>query len=99
MSYDKRTERRQDLSWPALIIGAEGEVMSKCRISNVSVSGAKLITQVETRVLDEFVLCLAGDNVVRRNCKVIWSSGCEIGVRFVESPLLRQTRLAGSLQT
>jgi hypothetical protein len=51
---------------------------------DVSASGAKLIIDEGIDVPDLFVLALARNAAVRRNCEVVWRAATSIGVCFVE---------------
>jgi len=51
---------------------------------DVSASGAKLIIDEGIDVPDLFVLALARNAAVRRNCEVVWRAATSIGVCFVK---------------
>jgi len=80
---EKRIDRRQDLTWRGQILGLDGVTFGDCKLFNVSSSGAKLTLRGETQVPDEFVLLLAQDGSVQRQCKVKWRTDTDIGVQFV----------------
>ena len=89
MTSGKRKHRRQSVRIKANIIDTAGLPVGKCVVANVSVGGAKL-TQLESiEVPDKFVLVLAGDGTVRRQCDVVWRLEKEIGVKFISAPSAR----------
>ena len=60
-----------------------------CMVTNLSDSGARLYS--ESDMPEAFVLLITGDGLkLRRECRVVWRLGYELGVEFVES---RETRL------
>ena len=50
---------------------------------DVSASGAKLMMDAGINVPDSFVLALARNAAVRRNCEVVWRAATSLGVCFV----------------
>jgi hypothetical protein len=91
---EKRVDRRQDLIWDAQIMGLDGIAVGDCQLLNVSESGAKLIPQGDAQVPDQFVLTLAKDGSVQRQCKVKWRTKTDIGVQFVR-PTVDSKKLRG----
>ena len=80
---EKRRARRQDVRWKGLIHDDQGSIIATCMMTDVSASGAKLIIEGGINVPDWFVLTLARNAGVRRNCDVVWRAAKSIGVRFV----------------
>ena len=80
---EKRRARRQDVCWKGLIHDDQGSIITTCMMTDVSASGAKLIIAAGINVPDWFVLTLARNAGVRRNCDVVWRAPTSIGVRFV----------------
>jgi hypothetical protein len=85
MAVDKRSERRQDLTWDSFIMSPDGSVVCECRMLNVSASGAKLALREPTDTPEEFVLMLSRNGAVQRRCKVVRRADKELGVKFVQS--------------
>ena len=83
MPAEKRRVPRQDVHWKGTIYGDQGSVLAPCLMTNVSAKGAKLVIEAGIAVPDEFVLTLARNAGVRRNCDVVWRAPTSIGVRFV----------------
>jgi hypothetical protein len=53
-----------------------------CLITDISQTGARLFAE-GVEVPDQFQLLISGDGGVRRECRVVWRLGGEIGVAFV----------------
>ncbi len=60
-----------------------GSLPRDCWVSDVSDGGARLHAEFE--VPDEFILVLPGRNGGRRECRVVWRLGHEVGVEFVDA--------------
>ena len=84
---EKRRAPRQDMCWKGLIHDDQGSIIAPCFMTNVSASGAKLVIEAGINVPDWFVLALARNASVRRDCEVVWRAATSIGVRFVAPPL------------
>jgi len=83
---EKRRAPRQDVSCKGMIHDMQGSVIAPCVMTNVSASGAKLTMEAANNVPDTFVLGLARNASVRRQCEVVWRAPKSIGVRFVVAP-------------
>ena len=53
-----------------------------CTISDVSQTGARLLLERETELLDRFILVLSRNGGPRRRCRVVWRDGATLGVEF-----------------
>ena len=53
-----------------------------CLITDISKMGARLFAE-GVEVPDQFQLLISGDEGIRRECRVVWRLGGEIGVAFV----------------
>ena len=80
---EKRRSRRRDVRWTGLIHDDQGSIIVTCIMADVSASGAKLGMDAGINVPDSFVLALARNAAVRRNCEVVWRAAESIGVCFV----------------
>ena len=69
---EKRRSRRQDVRKTGLIHDEQGSIIATCIMADVSASGAKLIIEAGINIPDYFVLTLARNAGVRRNCEVVW---------------------------
>lgn len=85
MSAEKRSAPRREMRWEGLIVDSAGTVISRCKVANVSSSGAKLVTPTPMELPDFFVLYLSLNGDVRRKCQVAWRAKVELGVKFVRS--------------
>jgi hypothetical protein len=83
---EKRRARRRDVCCKGLIHDLQGSVIASCLMTNASASGAKLLIETEVNVPDLFVLGLARNASVRRQCEVVWRAAKSIGVRFTVPP-------------
>jgi len=81
---EKRRAPRQNVCLKGLIQDEQGLIIAPCFMMDVSASGAKLIIDEGIDVPDLFVLALARNAAVRRNCEVVWRAATSIGVCFVE---------------
>ncbi len=56
------------------------------RVTDISEAGARLYTEID--MPPKFTLTISGDDGVkiRRDCRVIWQLGGEIGVEFTDKP-------------
>jgi hypothetical protein len=74
---------RRGVCWNGLILDDQGSIIAQCSMTDVSASGAKLVMGAGINVPDSFVLTLARNAAVRRNCVVVWRAATSIGVCFV----------------
>src|SRR5690348_12658159 len=82
-SAEKRRAPRQHVWWKGLIHDDQGSIIATCFMADVSASGAKLMIEAGIKVPDRFVLALARNAGVRRQCEVVWRAATSIGVRFM----------------
>ena len=66
-----RDDRRPDASWTR-----------KCRVLDVSESGAKLALEEPGELPKDFVLMLSERGGPTRRCHVVWETGDQLGVEF-----------------
>lgn len=83
MSNERRRAARQDMQWRGLIVDAAGAILGRCLMVNVSATGAKLLLAAAEDVPDSFVLILAKNGEVKRQCEVTWRAEKSIGVQFI----------------
>ena len=54
-----------------------------CMVTDISEGGARLYSEIEMPPV--FTLAVSGDGVnVRRECRVVWRLGGELGVKFID---------------
>ena len=82
---EKRIKPRRDVQVDAIIVDMAGALLGRCKLIDVSESGAKLIQLGSTDAPDKFNLVLTRDGKIRRRCEVAWRSERDLGVRFVKS--------------
>jgi hypothetical protein len=86
---ERRTAERYPMRGEAKIQTPDSRVPRNCLVTDVSDAGVRLY--VEGPALpDEFVLIFARDGA-RRDCRVVWRLGHELGVEFTD---IRQSGFA-----
>ena len=79
---NRRRSERLALRGLSKIQLAAGSFPRDCWISDLSDGGARLHAEID--VPDEFLLVLPGRNGARRECRVVWRLGHEVGVEFID---------------
>jgi hypothetical protein len=82
MLQERRRHTRHTINRVAKIQPAAGLLPRDCLVTDISESGARLYAEGIV-VPESFVLVLTGSQTIRRDCKVVWRLGNEIGVEFV----------------
>jgi len=80
MLKEIRRHERHSINRVAKIQSA-GSLPRDCLVTDLSEGGARLYAEGIV-IPDHFVLLLTGSRTVRRECRVVWRLGNEIGVRF-----------------
>lgn len=83
MTKNRRKFARRPIAYPAKIVASDGSWGRRCRVIDVSEGGAKLATESAVDVPANFILAFATRGHAMRKCHVVWSDGCELGVRFL----------------
>jgi hypothetical protein len=78
---ERRRAERHVMRGMGKILGGAGSLPRDCWISDISDGGARLHSEAELQ--DEFVLIVPGGS--RRECRVAWRLGHEVGVAFTDS--------------
>jgi methyl-accepting chemotaxis protein len=81
MRQDKRKARRRIIHHTASILLESDQVLT-CSILDVSESGARLESEQPDALPDRFGILLSNNGQPRRDCRVIWRDGRQIGVTF-----------------
>jgi hypothetical protein len=81
MVNERRKFRRYAINRIAKFQADAGTLPRDCMITDISRDGARLFAE-DIAVPDEFHLLISGEGGVRRECRVIWRLGGEIGVSF-----------------
>jgi hypothetical protein len=79
---NRRRSERHAMRGLAKIQLGTGSLPRDCWVSDISDGGVRLHAEMD--VPDEFVLVLPGPLSARRECRVAWRLGHEIGAEFVD---------------
>ena len=82
MLGERRRYQRQSINRTAKFVTDSGTLPRDCLITDITDHGARLFTDASD-VPDSFQLLVSGENSMRRECRVVWRLGGEIGVEFV----------------
>jgi hypothetical protein len=85
MLIDRRKHPRMAISRVAKFQADSGTLPRDCLITDISPGGARLFAE-GVEVPDRFVLSITGEREIRRECRIVWRLGGEIGVAFVGPP-------------
>jgi hypothetical protein len=80
---NRRRSERHAMRGLGKIQAGTGSLPRDCWVSDVSDGGVRLHSEFE--VPDEFILALPGHGGGRRECRVVWRLGHEIGAEFVDA--------------
>jgi len=80
---ERRKTQRHPIDRFAKILGRVGALPRDCMIVNISDAGIRLHTE-HTEVPDEFTIIISGIEQGRRECRVVWRLGFEIGAEFTD---------------
>ena len=83
MLQDRRKAQRHLTQRQAKVRDEVSTQMRDCLITDISESGVRLLAE-RAQVADAFTLYLSNDIRDRRECRVAWRLGCEIGAEFVD---------------
>lgn len=83
MIKDRRATQRYAVSGVAKIQGRANALPRDCLVTDVSDGGVRLLAE-GIDVPDQFVLMFGRDGSVRRDCRVVWRLGHEIGAEFTD---------------
>jgi hypothetical protein len=78
----RRSERLAVRGLGKIQLGS-GSLLRDCWVSDLSDGGVRLHAEMD--VPDEFILVLPGRNGARRECRVVWRLGHEVGAEFVDT--------------
>ena len=75
------------------IMGIDGTWARRCKLENVSETGASLSIEgpLEGLPLKEFFLVLSATGLAYRRCELAWVNGSQIGARFLKPGLGKRT--------
>lgn len=79
---ERRKTPRRAINRVAQYYAGAGALPRSCFITDISESGARLFC--ESGMPDTFILSVVGeDGEERRDCRVVWRLGGELGIEFV----------------
>jgi hypothetical protein len=80
---ERRSTQRRVINRVAQYHCGVGALPRTCMVTNISDTGARLYSDAD--MPDAFTLSLSGEDVsVRRECRVVWRLGGELGVEFID---------------
>ncbi|MEJ0075183.1 MAG: PilZ domain-containing protein [Alphaproteobacteria bacterium] len=82
MSSNRRKSVRRAIGYGAAIVAPDGAWTRKCRVVDISESGAKLALEEPGELPKAFVLMLSERGGPKRRCHVVWETGEQLGVEF-----------------
>ncbi|MGB9369665.1 MAG: PilZ domain-containing protein [Xanthobacteraceae bacterium] len=82
MSTNRRNSVRRAIGYGATIVAPDASWTRKCRVIDISASGAKLALEEPGELPKDFVLMLSERNGPSRRCHVVWETGDQLGVEF-----------------
>ena len=83
MLQDRRKAPRHSANCRAQVRDEVSTQMRDCLITDMSESGVRLLAE-RAQVADAFTLYFSNDIRDRRECRVAWRLGCEIGAEFID---------------
>ena len=81
MIKERRQHSRRVINRVAKFQNGVGSLPRDCIFTDISDRGARLYADVE--MPDQFMLSLSGGRNIRRECRVVWRLGGELGVEFI----------------
>jgi hypothetical protein len=80
-----RKKPRRQFHYTAKIFTDKDSPPIACTISDISQNGARIALERAEKVPDNFLLLLTANGGARRQCRVIWRDGTNVGVQFPEN--------------
>ncbi len=83
MFIERRKIQRRIINRVAQFQSDDGSLPRSCMITDISDGGARLYS--ETEMPQKFTLSVFGEGTsIRRECRVVWRLGGELGVEFID---------------
>lgn len=83
MFKERRKKSRRAINRVAQFQSEVSPLPRACMVTDISDAGARLYSEIE--MPPTFTLSVFGDGVqVRRECRVVWRLGGELGVEFID---------------
>lgn len=83
MIKERRLHPRQAINRVAKFQSGIGSLPRDCFVTDLSERGARLYAE-GVEIPDQFVLSMTGEASIRKECRVVWRLGGELGVEFVD---------------
>ena len=83
-ALNRRKAERHSIDRFAKIQGRVGTLPRECMIVDISDTGVRLHAE-NVEVPDEFMIMITGVEQGRRDCRVVWRLGYEIGAEFTDA--------------
>jgi hypothetical protein len=77
---------RRKVTWNASLLAPDGTWRHRCKVIDVSTSGAQLSIDPAISLPAEFFLAFTGSGRVWRSCLLVWRNEGRVGVRFLPEP-------------
>jgi len=81
MTREQRKSVRVKIQCRASLKSGEPEPPLDCMVSDISQTGARILIDASVNLPPEFTLLLSQN--VKRQCKIVWRSEKQVGVRFL----------------
>jgi len=82
MSSNRRKFVRRAIGYAATIFAPDGSWSRKCRVIDISQTGAKLGFEEASDLPPNFVLALSERGGPTRHCRLMWAANEQAGVEF-----------------
>ena len=84
MEANRRKSVRRSIGYGATIVAPDTSWTRKCRVIDISATGAKLALEEPGQLPKDFVLMLS-ERGPKRRCHVVWTADDQVGVEFEAS--------------
>lgn len=85
MLRERRRAKRRIINRVAQYYAGLGSLPRTCMITDISEGGARLYAETDLPQTFTLTVC-AEDGEARRECRVVWRLGGEVGVAFTDRP-------------
>lgn len=82
MATDGRKAKRRSVQHDGVVYAASGETIARCRLRNVSDTGAQIELIRDVDLPKRFVLSLSSQGQVHRRCELVWQFSTVVGAKF-----------------
>jgi hypothetical protein len=82
MAANRRKSVRRGIGYVASIVAPDAAWTRKCRVIDISSTGAKVALEEPGELPKDFILMLSERGGPQRRCHVVWKTGEQLGVEF-----------------